>query len=200
LVVEALCESLVIDYFIRTTGKTHFYDELFQALPLPNVDGFEPSICGRVLRLNCLTTHYADLWSQCWNPTYVKEVFTSDDERLEPWSHLTSRLERAAPLRTDLSRRQARVELDALVALAMGISEEDLLLIYRVQFPVLQQYERENRYDQRGMIVPDDLLKARKKDPSCPVAPYIEPFTQHDRAVDMAEAYRHFARLREKLE
>jgi len=30
---------------------------------------------------------------------------------------------------------------------------DELILIYRVQFPVLQEYERETFYDQRGKIV-----------------------------------------------
>ena len=31
---------------------------------------------------------------------------------------------------------------------------QELLTIYRIQFPVLQQYERDNLYDQHGRIVP----------------------------------------------
>jgi hypothetical protein len=45
------------------------------------------------------------------------------------------------------------VELDALAALSIGLTNEQLLLLYRVQFPVLQQYERATFYDRRGKIV-----------------------------------------------
>ena len=57
------------------------------------------------------------------------------------------------PLRNAFERRQALVEIDVLSAMALGISLEELILIYEVQFPVLQQYEGDTWYDSRGNIV-----------------------------------------------
>ena len=69
----------------------------------------------------------------------------------------------ATPLRKDFDRRQALVELDALAAVMLGITAEELCSIYRTQFGVLRKYERANRYDANGRKVPADILKEYAK-------------------------------------
>ena len=47
----------------------------------------------------------------------------------------------------------ALVELDVIVAMALGLSLKDLEMIYAIQFPVFQQYENDTWYDSKGQIV-----------------------------------------------
>lgn len=57
------------------------------------------------------------------------------------------------PLRNYFERRMALVEIDVIAAMALGLTLEDLEMIYTIQFPVLQQNEADTWYDQRGNIV-----------------------------------------------
>jgi hypothetical protein len=47
----------------------------------------------------------------------------------------------------------ALVEIDVITAMALDLTLDELILIYNVQFPVLQQNEDDTWYDQRGNII-----------------------------------------------
>lgn len=205
---SALCSSIPFDFFVKSAGAAHVNRAMVEQFALPETH-WRNAIISRGARLNCLSSAYAELWELCYDPSFRSERHSKSDHRLSEWDELNSHWERAAALRTPYERRQALVELDALAALALGLSAEELALIYRIQFPVLQQYERETYYDHRGMIVFTtnrglsgigldrkqwEEIKDIDSQASLPefASDYVPPFDRCDRETDMRQAYNHF--------
>nr|CAD6609842.1 class I SAM-dependent DNA methyltransferase [Rhizobium sp. TCK] len=142
--------SLIFDFLIKVFGKTNAEGTLSE---LPFVDA-GATATNRALRLACLIGNYADLWND-QPQTLTVLPWSSHDHRL----HLEGPVEgpvtwdRTAGLRTEFARRMALVEIDVLVAQALGLTLDQLIEIYRIYFPVLQENEAGTWFDQNGRIV-----------------------------------------------
>ena len=148
-----LSHSVVLDFYIKTLGVMDIHASRVYPLPLGIADKYKSAIFTRTLLLNCLTTAYADLWHEMWNENYRHETWSIEDNRLKPFSELHDEWTWDIPLRNYFERRQALVEIDVISAMALGLTLEDLEMIYTIQFPVLQQNENDTWYDKKGNIV-----------------------------------------------
>jgi len=154
LIWSALFASIPYDFYVKTTGKGHFRNDVASALPYPKMF-VQKQLQIRSLLLTCLTSHYDDLWTKCWNPEFREEIWTKEDPRLDStkFTSLTSDWNYQSALRTDFERRQVLVEIDVLAAMALVLTCDELCAIYRIQFPVLRQNEADTWYDQNGRII-----------------------------------------------
>ena len=213
--------SLLHDFMIRVAPKSTIRAATVGRLPVALDARLSPEIALRTLRLNCVTDAYADLWSSCWSEEFTHDGWASADHVRDsedtftradatPLGAVGPEWSAATPLRAATDRRRALLEIDALVALSLGITADELCTIYRTQFPVLYGYDRTTYiYDANGRLVPNSVLSLwRRKGqnegtfaredltathPGSGIDyTYALPFVALDREQDLRTAYQHF--------
>ncbi|MGM9349765.1 hypothetical protein [Streptomyces salinarius] len=203
--------GLPVDYFVRTTDVKNLDVANANKLPCPYTQHpLSPALLLRTLRLNCLSTAYADLWKELYDPTWPT---------CEPWARtwpgmktelhaVTSEWQRGTSFRSEYARRAALVEIDALVAVWLGIDADTLVTMYRARFPIMQDFDRVTWFDANERKIAGDRytyghgqekehwtqFQAYMKDPDNAPVPdgYTAPFYKAEREKEMREAHAYF--------
>jgi hypothetical protein len=204
--VAAAAGSLLLDFMTRVVPKGDIRAPQFSRLPLPSFEAVGKYLALRALRLNCVTESYTSLWESLYDNDFNADEWATEAGSLcsQPLSAVGPKWTPNTPLRRAADRRQALLEIDVLIALSVGISIDELAVIYRTQFPVLYGYDkRTDYYDVGGRLVPNKVLSVwRKKadamslDERTAAHPssgatytYSPPFITLDREADMKSAY-----------
>lgn len=210
--------SVPVDYLLRTTRLRHLHLAASGRLPVP--DGTHPLASGlllRTVRLNCLTSAYAALWGELYDPTWLGyEDWARNWPRLERLHNVGPKWTRNSPLRTERARRAALVEIDALVAVWLGVDADALVAMYKARFPIMQDFDAVTWFDAEGRRIAGDRytyghgqnkdhyaqlrahLEGDRKDPP---DGYTSPFYKANRGTEMREAHAYFsARLQEAID
>jgi hypothetical protein len=152
--VSGLMFSLPFDYLCKSTGKSNLH-QMLDDFPIITNSKFESLISARALYLSCISKHYAELWNSNYSLQNQRDSWAKLDDRLSPhyFENLSNLWHQDCGLKGDFTRRQALIELDVLVAMAFGLTLEELQIVFRVQFSVLRQNEADTWYDGMGKII-----------------------------------------------
>ena len=202
--------ALVSDFLVRVAPKSGIYQATFERLPELSLTALDPNLVLRSGRLNALTGTFVDLWDEAFEPDFNEDVWTRTPlgstvqigDVSRSWTSNT-------PLRLASERRQAQLEIDAIVALSLGLTADELCAIYRTQFSVLFGYDKNTyHYDANGRLVPNAVLTIwRTKQDAMSLEErtatnqagntytYELPFVTLDREADMRHSYAHFERV-----
>lgn len=221
--LAGLCSSIVMDYLVKIIGSGHLTDGKLKYFPLGIDKKFYTELAIRVLRLNCLTNYYESLWEQNYTKEFKKTGWSLEDHRLSKMNIVSEKWNPTIPLRNSFERRQALLEIDVITSLALGLTIEELLNIYIIQFPVLRSYEEFTYYDKKGKVIytnnnqglksigldKEDFLSVKENKDGELVKrtvtksemyygneiTYYPPFNKCDRVEDYKRAWAHFEKV-----
>lgn len=143
-----LLSSIPMDSLVKILGADHVNRTVAECLPIAGPDQtLDQELLGRVCWLTCLTVHFESVWNEIGRSQRVTSVLVDRPyPAAKPWDTLV-------PLRDDFSRWAVLCEIDGIVAHLFGLSEGDLVQLYRSNFGKLRSYEHSSVFDSCGRQV-----------------------------------------------
>lgn len=191
----AQCGSLLSDFFVRAVPKSTIRGSAVSRIPMITEHRLMPYLLNRALRLTALTTAYAALWADVYDPVFLKDKWSGGIDYVgrSGMGDVSPAWNEKIPLRRASDRRQAELEIDAIVALMFGISVDELVRIYDGQFPVLRKYDREEYlFDPEGRLLSVEDKKRFKKGDNSKLEGQAIFLNRDD---DLRQAFAHFEKL-----
>jgi hypothetical protein len=218
VLASGLWAAIPVDYTLRVTGRGDLGKADVRMMPAPETGHpLTTPLLLRTLRLNCLTDAYTDLWRKLQDPVWRRESWAFNWPRLNAVGDVGDDWTWDTPLRTEYARRAALVEIDALVAVWLGLEIEEFLAAYESRFNVLADHEEDMYFDANGRKLAAEYdtwghgqtkehwkqFENYLEDPAVNPAPdgYVPPFYKADRVAEYRQAHAVFAeRLRRAQE
>ncbi|MFC4019150.1 class I SAM-dependent DNA methyltransferase [Micromonospora sp. GCM10011542] len=210
--------ALPLDYAIRLAGREHVKESDVRRLPAPVEEHpLAAPLALRVLRLNALTNAYSEIWKEAFFSSWRSECWATSQPVLAALGDISQVWDAHTPLRVEADRRAALLEIDAIVAVWLGLSADSLVSMYLARFPQLSDYESEMWFDGRGRRISknyniwgwgqsnthySELMKHLGNPAEVPAPDgYISPFYKADRENEYRQAHAVFSkRLRDAID
>jgi type I restriction-modification system DNA methylase subunit len=130
--------SILGDFFIKCSGRTNLHNS-WKAFPVIRADDYMKK---SLLWLNNVGGYFSEEFAEYF---------------MEPYSSVVCSFSKYQPKKSwlcnSLMRRYAGIEIDVYTSLSLGLTIDQLISVYKVQFPVMNHNENETHYDANGQII-----------------------------------------------
>lgn len=148
--LSAYSNTIVFDFLLKTIGASNLTDSRLKNFPFKDSEKFCSHLTWRVGGLNFIGNDFNAIRRKSEKYITDPSSWSREDKRLTDFENFNSQ---GFTLLNFFERRMALIELDVITSMIFKLTLSDLISIYNIQFPVLQQNEDDTWYDQKGNIV-----------------------------------------------